>query len=182
MAEIALTSPQNNNNEDEEKPPIAPPYPWATDRRAVVHSFIDLRARSIVKISGEVECKNCGVKYDMELDSYQTYFKIKRFFADNIFELAKRAPKRWTHPVAMECRGCRSKSLRAVVAEKKKNINWLFLLLTEMVGLCRLDQLKYFCKHNNVHRTGAKDRLLFLVYLGLGKQFDPEGPYEQYMT
>jgi hypothetical protein len=48
-----------------------------------------------------------------------------------------------------------------------------------MLGCCTLDQLKYFCKHTKNHRTGAKDRVLFLAYLGLCKQLDPNGPFDR---
>ncbi|KAF9684343.1 hypothetical protein SADUNF_Sadunf04G0108500 [Salix dunnii] len=46
------------------------------------------------------------------------------------------------------------------------------------IGCCTLDQLKYFCKHTKNHRIGAKDRVLFLAYLGLCKQLNPNGPFD----
>ncbi|KAH7510958.1 hypothetical protein FEM48_ZijujUnG0061700 [Ziziphus jujuba var. spinosa] len=49
----------------------------------------------------------------------------------------------------------------------------------EMLGCCTLEQLKYFCKHTKNHRTGAKDRVLYLTYLGLCKQLDPTGPFDR---
>ncbi|KAJ6365106.1 hypothetical protein OIU76_029972 [Salix suchowensis] len=75
--------------------------------------------------------------------------------------------------------GSQENSAKPVIANKKRKINWLFLLLGQMLGCCTLDQLKYFCKHTKNHRTGAKDRVLFLAYLGLCKQLDPNGPFDR---
>ncbi|KAH1147074.1 hypothetical protein GYH30_042307 [Glycine max] len=43
----------------------------------------------------------------------------------------------------------------------KRTINWLFLLLAQVLGCCLLKQLRYFCKHTNNHRTAAQDRVLY---------------------
>ncbi|KAF7840929.1 wiskott-Aldrich syndrome protein family member 2-like [Senna tora] len=40
----------------------------------------------------------------------------------------------------------------------------------EMLGLCTLDQLKYFCGCTKNHRTGAKNRVLYLTYHEISKQ------------
>ncbi|RYR51031.1 hypothetical protein Ahy_A06g026083 isoform D [Arachis hypogaea] len=47
-----------------------------------------------------------------------------------------------------------------------------------MIGCCKLSQLKYFCKHADIHLTGAKDRLVYYIYLGLCKQLKPQGPFD----
>ncbi|KAL4352204.1 hypothetical protein GQ457_06G007910 [Hibiscus cannabinus] len=51
------------------------------------------------------------------------------------------------------------------------------VLLGKMLGCCKLSELKYFCKHTKNHKTGAKDRVLYLTYMGLCKQLDPTGPF-----
>ncbi|KAG5588223.1 hypothetical protein H5410_048657 [Solanum commersonii] len=48
-----------------------------------------------------------------------------------------------------------------------------------MLGCCTLDELKFFCEHTDNHRTGAKDRVLFLAYLTLCRQVDPTGPFHR---
>ncbi|KAI3463946.1 hypothetical protein Pfo_020609 [Paulownia fortunei] len=88
-----------------------------------------------------------------------------------------RAPKIWLNPTLLGCRFREQEnSIKPVISQKKRSINWLFLLLGQMLDCCTLDQLKYFCKHTMNHRTGAKDRVLCLTYLGLCKQLDPNGP------
>lgn len=51
------------------------------------------------------------------------------------------------------------------------------MFLGEYISCCKLSELKYFCKHASYHRTGAKDRLIYSVYIGLYKQLDPEGRF-----
>lgn len=94
--------------------------------------------------------------------------------------MCDRAPAIWMNPVLPTCRFCNPDgSLKPDFPKNKKDINWLFLLLGQMLGCCTLEQLKYFCKHTKNHRTGAKDRVLFLTYLALCKQLDPNGPYDR---
>ncbi|XP_014501372.1 ATP synthase gamma chain, chloroplastic-like [Vigna radiata var. radiata] len=78
----------------------------------------------------------------------------------------KRAPRVWMSPMRPKCPLCeRERSTRPVITRNKKEINWLFLLLGQMLGYCTLEHLKYFCKHNEVHGTGANDVFsLFVVY------------------
>uniref|UniRef100_A0A0D9ZH74 DUF7086 domain-containing protein n=1 Tax=Oryza glumipatula TaxID=40148 RepID=A0A0D9ZH74_9ORYZ len=56
---------------------------------------------------------------------------------------------------------------------EKKPINYLFLLLGEMLGLFSLDQLNFLCAHTNRHRIGAKDSMLYSTYLERYNQFIP---------
>ncbi|WOH09609.1 hypothetical protein DCAR_0729067 [Daucus carota subsp. sativus] len=51
--------------------------------------------------------------------------------------------------------------------------------VVQMLGCCTVEQLKYFCKHTKNHRTGAKDRVLYLTYLAICKQLDPKGPFHR---
>ncbi|KAH6767150.1 hypothetical protein C2S52_018133 [Perilla frutescens var. hirtella] len=158
---------------------IPPPYPWADAGRAAVRSLSYLRENQISRISGEVQCKKCEQKFKMELDLEQKFLEVSTFIAENKALMHHRAPKGWMSPALPKCGLCNQENtLRPVIAEKKRSINWLFLLLGQMLGCCTLDQLKYFCKHTKNHRTGAKDRVLFLAYLGLCRQLDPNGPFD----
>lgn len=47
----------------------------------------------------------------------------------------------------------------------------VFILGQQMLGCCTLEQLKYFYKQTKNHKMGAKDRVLYLTYLGLCKKF-----------
>ncbi|KAI3667782.1 hypothetical protein L6452_42851 [Arctium lappa] len=158
---------------------IQPPFPWATNRRARVHSLIYLTERGITTISGEVQCKRCEQRYEIEYNLEEKFSELARFIAEKKPLFRHRAPPVWLNPTLPRCDLCHQEnSVKPKMAEKKNSINWLFLLLGQMVGCCTLEQLKYFCKHTANHRTGAKDRILYLTYLGLCKQIDPTGPYD----
>ncbi|XAR68995.1 hypothetical protein NMG60_11000426 [Bertholletia excelsa] len=159
---------------------IPRPFPWATTRRAIVHSLHHLLSAGITKITGEVQCKSCEMRYEIEYDLQEKFEEVALFVAKNKATMYERAPKQWTNPTLPACQFCgQSGVVRPVAAEKKKGINWLFLLLGQMVGCCKLNELKYFCKHTKNHRTGAKNRLLYLTYLELCKQLQPDGPFDR---
>ncbi|XP_052173429.1 uncharacterized protein LOC127788833 [Diospyros lotus] len=158
---------------------IPAPYPWAPTRRAAVHSLHHLLSNGMHKISGRVECKRCEKEYEIEYDLQEKFLEIASFISENKDAMHDRAPASWMNPIVPNCKFCdRGSFVRPVIMKKKRSINWLFLLLGQMLGCCRISQLKYFCKHTGNHRTGAKDRVLYLTYLGLRKQLDPEGPFD----
>ncbi|KAJ0011035.1 hypothetical protein Pint_34610 [Pistacia integerrima] len=155
-------------------------FPWATTKRATVQSFNYLVAKNITTISGDVQCKKCEQQYKMEYDLREKFLEVWKFIADNKSSMHDRAPNVWMNPVLPTCKFCgQENSAKPVIPLKKKQMNWLFLLLGQLLGCCTLDQLKYFCKHTKNHRTGAKDRVLYLAYLGLCKQLDPKGPFDR---
>ncbi|XVF76574.1 hypothetical protein PTKIN_Ptkin13bG0276800 [Pterospermum kingtungense] len=155
---------------------IPPPFPWATSQRATVHSLDYLLSHNMTKISGEVQCKKCNKVNTIEYDLSQKFREIASFISENRFAMHCRAPSSWMNPKLPSCESC-GRCTKPVVS-KKRSINWLFLLLGGMLGCCKLSELKYFCKHSKNHRTGAKDRVLYLTYLGLCKQLDPKGPFD----
>ena len=155
-------------------------FPWATTHRATVHSLAYMLSNEIVSITGEVQCKRCEIKYEMEYDLKEKFRDVARFIENNKSNMRDRAPSIWMNPVLPRCKYCEHEnSVKPIIADKKKGINWLFLLLGQMIGCCTLEQLKYFCKHTKNHRTGAKDRVLYLTYLGLCKQLCPDGPFDR---
>ncbi|KAM1106137.1 hypothetical protein ACFX13_003083 [Malus domestica] len=159
---------------------VPAPFPWATTRRAMVHSLEYLHSRQIVTITGEVQCKRCERQYEMDYNLKEKFLEVGSFIAGNKSMMRDRAPSVWMNPVLPACKFCKQEnSAKPIIGDKKKVINWLFLLLGQMLGCCTLEQLKYFCKHTKNHRTGAKDRVLYLTYLGLCKQLDPNGPFDR---
>ena len=157
---------------------VPSPFPWATTRRATVYSLKYLQDHNIQIITGTVECKRCERKYEMEYNVVEKFMEVGNYVVNNMSMMYDRAPDVWGHPVFPTCKYCKEEnSVRPVVAAKKKEINWLFLFLGQMLGCCTLEQLRYFCKHTKNHRTGAKDRVLYLTYLCLCKQLDPSGPF-----
>nr|XP_043620039.1 uncharacterized protein LOC122591875 [Erigeron canadensis] len=161
-------------------PTIEPPFTWATNQRATVYSLEYLTEKGINVIKGDVQCKRCNKQYQIEQDVQTKFKEVSRYVKENKYTMMDRAPDTWLNPVLPKCQFCAQENcVKPIISDKKRSINWLFLLLGQMVGCCSLAQLKYFCKHTRNHRTGAKDRVLFLTYLGLCKQLDPNGPYER---
>ncbi|PPD74041.1 hypothetical protein GOBAR_DD29033 [Gossypium barbadense] len=154
---------------------VPAPYPWATTRRARVHDLNYLQSNNIRTINGQVECKVCQTVYTIEYDIEEKLKGIKDFVLGNRWRMNDRAPKCWMYPRLDNCKNCGS-SLKPVIG-KKRDINWLFLVLGQMLGCCKLSDLKYFCKHTKNHRTGAKNRLLYIAYIELCKQLCPHGPF-----
>ncbi|XP_077219693.1 uncharacterized protein LOC143853876 [Tasmannia lanceolata] len=170
----------NSNKASEGKNPHVPaPFVWETTHRATVHRLEYLISKNIDKITGNVECKRCQGQFVVEYDLREKFIEVGSFICSMKNNMHHRAPKQWLNPQLLDCRICQQKQCaKPVISPKKKSINWLFLLLGQMLGCCTLGQLKYFCKHTNNHRTGAKDRVLYLTYLGLCKQLDPMGPFD----
>ncbi|XP_021732107.1 uncharacterized protein LOC110698911 [Chenopodium quinoa] len=159
---------------------IEPPYPWARDRRGTVHTLRYLIENNITKISGQVQCKKCNTIYEMDYDLEDKFREVAAIVIDQQDEWHDRALDQWTKHWKnyLTCRFCGTKeSCKPVLSEKKRSINWLFLFLGQTIGCCSLEQLKYFCKHIGIHRTGAKNRVLCYAYVALCQQLDPNGPY-----
>ncbi|KAL3538951.1 hypothetical protein ACH5RR_002317 [Cinchona calisaya] len=170
-----------SQSSSEGKPETVPaPFPWATTRLATVHSIDYLLSNEMSKIAGEVQCKRCEKQFEMEFDLMEKFKEVWRFIAENKSSMHDRAPPVWMNPVLPGCKNCGQENcVKPIISEEKESINWLFLLLGQLLGCCTLEQLKYFCKHTKNHRTGAKDRVLYLTYLGLCKQLDPDGPFDR---
>ncbi|KAF6149761.1 hypothetical protein GIB67_017494 [Kingdonia uniflora] len=172
---------RNLRNADDGPQNIIPaPFPWATTNRATVHSLQYLLENDIRVISGEVRCKKCEEQTMLHLNLQQKFTEVAGYIVQHKSVMHDRAPKRWMAPDLPDCTSCgQANSLKPVFPPNKEDeLNWLFLLLGQTLGLCTLEQLKYFCKHTSNHRTGAKNRVLYLAYLGLCKQLDPTGPFE----
>ncbi|GKV05758.1 hypothetical protein SLEP1_g17728 [Rubroshorea leprosula] len=157
---------------------INPPYPWARNQRSMIYSLEYLLSKGITKISGEVKCKRCDKKFQMEYDLVEKFREIASYISRHRSSMHDRAPAEWMNPTLPGCVMCKQTNCVKPVIAKKRAINWLFLLLGRVLGCCKLSELKYFCKHTENHRTGAKDRVLYLTYLGLCKQLDPSGPFD----
>ncbi|KAL2329796.1 hypothetical protein Fmac_017377 [Flemingia macrophylla] len=154
---------------------IPAPFPWAMNRRATVHSLDYLLKNNIRIITGNVQCKRCEKEFELRVDLEEKVGRLREFIESERDSMHDRAPGVWVNPELAKCTQCGTEnSAKPILGDtKKKAINWLFLLLTQMLGCCTLNQLKYFCKHTNNHRTGAKDRLLYLTYMTLCNQLLP---------
>jgi len=157
---------------------VPPPFPWATSKRAILHTLDHmLSVLKLKTISGTLECKVCKFQQDIQFDLVENFEKVTRFIEERRNEMCDRAPGEWMNPVIPNCESCGEEKAMHPLMTKKRNINWLFLLLGQMIGCCKLDQLKYFCKHADIHRTGAKNRLIYSTYFGLCQQLQPNKPF-----
>lgn len=152
---------------------IVPRYPWATKKPAVLQTVKDLCQKDITEISGQVYCRSCDTTQTLRYDLVKKFKELSAFIKENIEEMRNRAPTMWTTPKLILCETCES-GMKPVISEKKEEINWLFLLLGQMLGCCTLEQLRFFCESTSQHRTGSKDHVLYSTYLGLFKQLEPD--------
>ncbi|KAK6781071.1 hypothetical protein RDI58_023255 [Solanum bulbocastanum] len=172
--------PMSGNAKEVKIETITPPFPWATNLIATVHTLQYLLSKQLFIISGDVQCKRCERRYTMEFDLQEKFVEIGSYVMKNKTFLKERAPLIWMTPLLPTCQFCKQEnSVKPIICADKNKINWLFLLLGQMLGCCTLDELKFFCEHTNNHRTGAKDRVLFLAYLTLCRQVDPTGPFHR---
>lgn len=158
---------------------ITPPYQWATAQRAVVHSLQYLATKGINVITGRVKCSRCDKQFDIDYDLHAKFREVAVFIMKHRDQMYHRAPRVWMNPTLPDCRFCGQHGCAKPVLGKKRNIDWLFLFLGQMVGCCRLTELRYFCRHTRNHRTGAKDRVLFLTYMEICRQLDPQAAFSQ---
>ncbi|KAL6610599.1 hypothetical protein ACP70R_040568 [Stipagrostis hirtigluma subsp. patula] len=157
----------------------SPPFPWATNLVGIHHSLAELSKRGVDTIYGDAQCKRCDNIKRIVFDVQMKFKELHNYILCNIHSMNDRAPSRWTNPALPDCEGCGQKnSMRPVISAEKEKINWIFLLLGEMLGLCTLEQLKYFCERTKQHRTGAKDRVLYSTYMELCNQLLPDGPFD----
>ncbi|CAL0310431.1 unnamed protein product [Lupinus luteus] len=157
---------------------IIPPYQWATSTRATVHSLEHLISLNITSISGTLKCKRCNTQSETPFNLIEKFNEVVGFIIDERDSMHDRAPESWTKSVLQKCNHCQTENSMEPVFTKKRSINWLFLLLGQMIGCCKTEYLKYFLKHTKNHRTGAKNRLIYLTYLGICKQLSPNGPFD----
>ncbi|CAN8270826.1 unnamed protein product [Cochlearia groenlandica] len=151
---------------------IIPPYPWATTKPATIHSLRYLSTNNINVISGQVQCRSCDKTRTLEYNLKEKYIELRRYIKNNKEVMRQRAQNVWMNPELTPCVTCQN-GMRPVISNNDEEINWLFLLLGQMLGCCTLIQLRYFCNETSQHRTGAKDRVLYSTYIGLCKQLDP---------
>ncbi|PIA39116.1 hypothetical protein AQUCO_02700357v1, partial [Aquilegia coerulea] len=143
---------------------------------ATVHSLEYLRSKNITKIGGEVQCRRCNARYIHEFDLEEKFNEIAEYIHEHKERMDGRASKPWLVPDCPTCNYCGTPDcMRPVLplADQIEEINWLFLLLGQILGFCTLCQLKCFCQHSGNNSTGPKERLLYVTYLALFKQLDP---------
>ncbi|TVT99366.1 hypothetical protein EJB05_55254, partial [Eragrostis curvula] len=152
----------------------APPFPWATDRPGRHDTLESLLRRGVTTVEGAARCKRCGARTAVAYDLASKYREVRGFVDANRHAMDDRAPDAWMFPALPDCGACGHKGVVwPEIAADKREINWLFLLLGQMLGCCTLEQLKFFCMNTGRHRTGAKNRVLYYAYIEMCNQLEP---------
>lgn len=165
--------PRDDANAAEGRTPAAP-FPWATDRPARHDTLDALLRRGVTTVEGAARCKRCGARTAVAYDLASKFREVRGFMDANRHAMDDRAPEAWMAPALPDCAACgRAGAVWPEIAAEKRDINWLFLLLGQMLGCCTLEQLKYFCMNTGRHRTGAKNRVLYYAYIEMCNQLQP---------
>ncbi|RCV26874.1 hypothetical protein SETIT_5G280300v2 [Setaria italica] len=143
-----------------------PPFPWATERPAQHDTLEGLLRRGVTSVEGQARCKRCSDRKTIEYDLEPKFRALRDYVVANRHAMNDRAPDVWMYPALPDCDKCGNKgAMWPEIAAEKREINWLFLLLGQMLGCCTLEQLK--------HRTGAKNRVLYYAYIEMCNQLEP---------
>ncbi|KAK4341663.1 hypothetical protein RND71_040164 [Anisodus tanguticus] len=103
-------NPSKANNKDGNNEIIHPPFPWATNRRATIHTLDYLLTKKIITISGEVQCKRCERKYQMDFDLKEKFLEVGTYIAENKSAMHDRAPDIWMNPLLPTCQFCKQEN------------------------------------------------------------------------
>ncbi|KAF5951634.1 hypothetical protein HYC85_009578 [Camellia sinensis] len=71
---------------------VPAPFPWATAHWATVHNLNYLLLRQIYSITGEVQCKRCERRYEMDFDLREKFSEVGTFVAERKSSMHDRAP------------------------------------------------------------------------------------------
>ncbi|RLN22707.1 hypothetical protein C2845_PM07G19560 [Panicum miliaceum] len=151
-----------------------PPFPWAMERPARHDTLESLLRRGVTSVEGQARCKRCAARRPVAYDLASKFRELRDHIVANRHAMNDRAPDAWMYPALPDCGACGHKgAMWPEIAAEKRQINWLFLLLGQMLGCCTLEQLKYFCQNTGRHRTGAKNRVLYYAYIEMCNQLEP---------
>ncbi|KAF0917848.1 hypothetical protein E2562_021508 [Oryza meyeriana var. granulata] len=155
------------------------PFPWVrADRPALHYTLESLQLKGIMSVEGSATCKHCRVEVPITYDLEAKFREVRDYVAANIHTMDDRAPEQWLRPQLPGCGACGKEAcMWPLIPNEKREINWLFLFLGQMLGCCTLDQLKFLCKNTSNHRTGAKNRVLYYAYIEMCRQLEPHGPF-----
>ncbi|XP_021849478.1 uncharacterized protein [Spinacia oleracea] len=169
-----------------------PLYPHAKPEPAKIHSLNYLLQNHILIVSKDFKCGNseCNQMYKVTYDIQTKFQELVEFIRTEKDKSLNGgvAPEKWLTPTTTlpECSNCRRKcdvdsllgSDDRVSESAYHKIDWLFLLLGRLLGVCEWNQLNYFCINNNIDRSvngmvASTSQLLYRVYFDLCRQLQP---------
>ncbi|KAL5222453.1 hypothetical protein ABZP36_027166 [Zizania latifolia] len=166
-------SPRHRHNS-----PAPPLFASALERPAQHDTLENMLLKGITSVESVVRCKRCFGEEVIAYDLEAKFHEVRNYVAANRLAMHDRAPEAWMCPRLPDCVACgREGGMSPVIPSDKREINWMFLFLGQMLGCCTLEDLKYFCKHTKQHRTGAKNRVLYNVFVEMCRQLEPQGPF-----
>ncbi|KAK1404409.1 hypothetical protein POM88_004014 [Heracleum sosnowskyi] len=147
-------------------PSIDPLFEWASNVKCKVNKLATLTTD---KIGLQVKCMECRKSYKVWLDLHTGLRNVVDFVqASRSYEV----PIPSLTEMPRQCRECHKISiLEPVHAKKKRNLNWLGLLLAHELGSLSYDQLVYYCRHRGLpwHKC-IKPQLVRLCFRDLVHQ------------
>ncbi|KAF2951769.1 hypothetical protein DAI22_01g287800 [Oryza sativa Japonica Group] len=159
---------------------MATSFPWVTSADLpVLHCTLEsMLLKGITSVEGKATCNRCSAEVPIAYDLDAKFREVRDYVAANIHIMDDRAPEHWMCPRLPDCGSCGKKAcMWPQIPNEKREINWLFLFLGQMLGCCTLEGLKFFCKNTKNHCTGAKTRVLYYAYIEMCRQLDPQGPF-----
>lgn len=159
---------------------MATSFPWVTSADLpVLHCTLEsMLLKGITSVEGKATCNRCRAEVPIAYDLDAKFREVRDYVAANIHIMDDRAPEHWMCPRLPDCGSCGKKAcMWPQIPNEKREINWLFLFLAQMLGCCTLEGLKFFCKNTKNHCTGAKTRVLYYAYIEMCRQLDPQGPF-----
>ncbi|XP_026446795.1 uncharacterized protein LOC113347366 [Papaver somniferum] len=101
--------------------PIVPPYEWATNQRANIHTLDYLLSRNMKRILGDVQCKKCSNVFNIEFDLEAKFMEISQYIAVHKESLRDRAPEHWMNSKLPSCGSCsQANSLKPLLNQRNQ--------------------------------------------------------------
>lgn len=159
-----------------------PPFPWAANTTGTKICTLEyiLYTLHIDSVSADFKCMICGDVEKVEYNLAHKYMQVSDYIHRKGTKMGGIASNSWQFPTRPQCKNCNNKRrcLEEVIKKDNNSINWLFLFVGKLIGCCKVQQLKEFCEQNEIECSGTKPRLVYLTYLGLCKQLDPQASYD----
>lgn len=126
----------------------------------------------------KLQCNICNYEYIKDVKLMNTLKDVCDIIEKKEASMHAMTPKVWMNPELKKCHLCQREYgifEPLIGGTKKREINWLFLFLTQSLSCCNLGQLKYFFKHNKItiFHSEDKQRIFYATYMALYKQIVP---------
>lgn len=101
---------------------IPPPFPWATNRLATVHSREYLLQNNIYSIAGTVRCMGCKKTFNMRFDLEEQLDQLRKFVQKESEKMRGMAPAAWVKPGLPKCQYCGRRAHTPSLSGRKEQL------------------------------------------------------------